>query len=107
MIIGYEVKVIERHLSEAQTRLLEFLKNPKTAAEAAEYMGIEIDSLYPNLRLLQRLDLVEKAGFKPNPTGGPGRIAVFMATGRQPVVEPPYMGISGIKAHDPFGRASA
>ena len=106
MIIGYEVKVIERHLSEAQTRLLEFLKNPKTAAEAAKYMGIEIDSLYPNLRLLQRLDLVEKAGFKPNPNGA-GRIAVFNATGRSPVVEPPYMGISGIKAHDPFGRAQA
>lgn len=107
VIIGYDVKVIERHLTEGQMRLVDFLKNPRTASEAAQEMGIEIDSLYPSLRLLQRLDLVQKVGFKPNPTGGPGRIAVFMATGRQPMVEPPYMGISGIKAHDPFGRAQA
>jgi len=106
MIIGYEVKVIERHLSEGQARLVEYLRDPHTAAEAAQYMGVEIDSLYPNLRLLQRLDLIEKAGYKTNPTGGPGRIAVFMATGRQPIVEPPYMGISGVKANDPFGLAA-
>lgn len=106
MIIGYEVKVIERTLTEGQKRLLEFLKEPRTTAQMAEHLGVEIDSLYPNLRLLQRLDLIEKVEHQSNPNGA-GRIAVFNATGRSPVVEPPYMGISGIKAHDPFGRAQA
>ena len=105
MIIGYEVKVIEKHLTNAQERLLDYLKNPHTAAEAAAYMEVEIDSLYPNLRLMQRLDLVEKVGRKPNPNGA-GSISVFMATGRTPVLERPYMAMNEIQAHNPFGVAA-
>lgn len=102
MIIGYETRVIEKHLSPAQERLLEFLKVQHTAAEMAKHLGVEIDSLYPNLRLFQRLDLIEKVDHRPNPNGA-GRIAVFQATGRQPIIESPYMQI---RAHDPFGMAA-
>jgi hypothetical protein len=104
MIIGYETKVIEKHLSPQQEEVLRFLKTPATAAALAEHLGVEIDSTYPHLRLLQRLDLVEKAGRLPNPSGA-GSIVMFKATGRLPKIDPVYMQVGQIAAHNPFGGA--
>ena len=106
MIIGYEWKLVEKHLSPQQSRLLEFLKTERTAAAAAEHLGCEVASVYAHLRLLQRLDLVEKASRLPNPSGA-GSIVLFKSTGRQPQIDPGYMRMPDqVSAHDPFRLAS-
>jgi predicted ArsR family transcriptional regulator len=105
MIIGYETKIIEKHLTPQQEEVLRFLKSPATAAALAEYLGVEVDSTYPHLRLLQRLDLVEKAGRLPNPNGA-GSIVMFKATGRPPKIDQSYMRVTDqVAAHNPFGMA--
>ena len=107
MIIGYEWKLVEKHLSPQQSRLLEFLKTERTAAAAAEHLGCEVASVYAHLRLLQRLDLVEKASRLPNPSGA-GSIVLFKSTGRQPQIDPDYMRMPNqIQAHNPFGEVTA
>ena len=106
MIIGYEWKLVEKHLSPQQSRLLEFLKTAKTASDAAEHLGCGVDNVYVHMRLLQRLDLVEKAGRLPNPSGG-GSIVLFKATGREPQIDIDYMRVPDqISAHNPFGLVS-
>lgn len=106
MIIGYEWKLVEKHLTPQQSRLLEFLKTAQTAAAAAEHLGCEVANVYVHMRLLQRLDLVEKAGRLPNPSGA-GSIVLFKSTGRQPQIDPDYMRVPDqVPAHDPFRLAS-
>ena len=107
MIIGYEWKLVEKHLTPQQAKLVEFFKTQQTAAAAAEHLGCEVDNVYVHLRLLQRLDLVEKAGRLPNPNGA-GSIVLFKTTGRQPQIDPGYMRMPDqIQAHNPFGEVTA
>lgn len=106
MIIGYEWKLVEKHLSPQQAKLVEFFKTARTAAEAAEHLGCGIDNVYVHLRLLQRLDIVERDGRAPNPNGA-GSIVLFKTTGRQPQIDPQYMRTPDqIAAHNPFGSVT-
>lgn len=85
-------------LSNRDKIVVRFLDKPATAKQIADHCGISVDSIYPNLRLLQRLGMVEKIGRAKNPSGM-GRVAIFKATGQTEVVIDDYVQIS---ANNPF-----
>lgn len=61
-------------LGNSSQKTLDYLARPRTAKEVAMHLGIELNSAYRPLRLLQRLGLVEKESKYPN------ALAVFKAT---------------------------
>jgi DNA-binding IclR family transcriptional regulator len=61
-------------LGKTDQKALDYLQRPRTAKEVAEHLGINLNSAYKPLRLLQRLGLVEKESAYQN------ALAVFKAT---------------------------
>lgn len=78
---------MQLQLTAAQEELLKFLVKPKTARQCAAHIGYSIESIYKPLRVLQRLDLVDK---KPGERSKP---SFFVATGRKPAIEPGYVQV--------------
>lgn len=72
-------------LTPHQQKALAFLATPRTSAELAEYMGRKQESVYGTLRLLQRLDLVER--ISPYERAK----ATFVATGKEMAIDDPYI----------------
>lgn len=49
-----------RPLSPQHKKILEFCNQPRTSKEISEHMAARLDTTHKNLRVLQRLDLLEK-----------------------------------------------
>jgi hypothetical protein len=71
-------------LSENQQKVLDYLRQPHTAKEVADYLGHKREP-YGILRLLQRLDLVDKIGPYDK------ALSTFVVSGRPIKLETPYM----------------
>ena len=71
-------------MTSREKRILDYLQKPRTAQEVADHLGHKLPP-YGTLRLLQRLDLVEKHG--PHPKAK----STFVASGRPLAVDPVYM----------------
>ena len=88
-------------LNDNQKRLLTYLVQPRTAKECAEYLGYRLESIYKHLRLLQRLELVEKHGTHEN------ALSTFVWNGRAetPQIQK-ILAQSGdfMRYHDPFNQ---
>ena len=72
-------------LTKHQQKALEYLATPRTSAELAEHMGWKQESVYGTLRLLQRLDLVNR--ISPYQRAK----ATFVATGKAMAIDDPYI----------------
>lgn len=72
-------------LSPNEQKVLDYLRQPRTAKEVADYLGHQREP-YGILRLLQRLDLVDKIGPYDR------ALSTFVASGRPMKLETPYMG---------------
>lgn len=87
-------------LNKTTQQVFEFVRRPRTAEQVAEHLGLSMSSVYRPLRLLQRLDLVEKTVSAVNLK------ATYMAVkGADPYKAIPMVIASSggyIKAHDPF-----
>lgn len=71
-------------LSPNEQKVLDYLRQPRTAKEVADYLGHQREP-YGILRLLQRLDLVDKIGTHER------ALSTFVASGRPMKLEQPYM----------------
>ena len=71
-------------LSANEQKVLDFLRQPRTADQVAAYLGHKLPP-YGILRLLQRLDLVDKTGPYERAK------STFVASGRPMRLEAPYM----------------
>lgn len=73
-------------LTKQQQKALAYMATPCTSAELAKYMGWKQESVYGTLRLLQRLDLVER--ISPYQRAK----ATFVATGKaMAIIDDPYI----------------
>jgi hypothetical protein len=71
-------------LSPNEQKVLDFLRQPRTADQVAAYLGHKLPP-YGILRLLQRLDLVNKVGPYERAK------STFVASGRPMHLQAPYM----------------
>jgi hypothetical protein len=71
-------------LSPNEQKVLDYLRQPRTAREVADYLGHQLPP-YGILRLLQRLDLVDKSGTHENAK------STFVVSGRPMRLDPVYM----------------
>jgi len=71
-------------LSPTEQKVLDYLREPHTAKQVADYLGHQSEP-YGILRLLQRLDLVDKIGPYEK------ALSTFVASGRPMKLEQPYM----------------
>jgi len=71
-------------LSANEQKVLDFLRQPRTADQVADYLGHKLPP-YGILRLLQRLDLVDKTGPYERAK------STFVSSGRPIRLEAPYM----------------
>jgi hypothetical protein len=71
-------------LSPNEQLVLEYLKQPRSSQEVADYLGHKLPP-YGILRLLQRLDLVDKIGAHER------ALSMFVQSGRPMKMEPQYM----------------
>jgi len=72
------------NLSPNEQKVLDYLRQPHTAKEVADYLGYQREP-YGILRLLQRLDLVDKVGPYEK------ALSTFVASGRPMKLEKNYM----------------
>jgi hypothetical protein len=72
------------NLSKNEQKVLDYLHKPRTAKEVAELLGHQLPP-YGILRLLQRLDLVDKIGTHER------ALSTFVQSGRPMKLEQPYM----------------
>jgi len=71
-------------LNPTQQKVLDYLRKPRTAIEVRDYLGHQMPP-YGILRLLQRLDLVDKVGPYER------ALSTFVASGRPMKLEKNYM----------------
>ena len=71
-------------LSPNEQKVLDYLRKPRTAIEVQDYLGHQ-QPPYGILRLLQRLDLVDKVGPYER------ALSTFVASGRPMKLEQPHM----------------
>jgi len=71
-------------LSANEQKVLDFLRQPRTAEQVAAYLGHKLPP-YGILRLLQRLDLVDKVGPYERAK------STFVVSGRPMRLDPVYM----------------
>ena len=74
-------------LNPKDQKVLDYLHEPRTAQEIATHLGYKLPP-YGSLRLLQRLDLVDKAGPHPNAK------STFVASGRPAKIDPVCMRVT-------------
>jgi hypothetical protein len=76
-------------LSELQSKILAYCRKPRKSTEIAEYIGSSMSGTYKSLRLLQRLDQIEK--IVPEVSRGHNYDVKFVATGRPLALDAEYM----------------
>ena len=74
-------------LNPTDQKVLDYLHEPRTAHEIASHLGYKLPP-YHSLRLLQRLDLVDKAGLHANAK------STFVASGRPLKLDPVHMRVT-------------
>ena len=85
-VCGYKKPAQPPKLTDTHNRILAFCRVPKMAGEIAVHLCMkETNLVYKHLRLLQRLDVLEK-----QPTGS-GVSCYFVATGKPIAWEPEFM----------------
>ena len=70
-------------LSDKQQAIVDLCKTPRTSLELAAALGIQQTSIYQYLRMLQRLEQIER---QQKPGSGHNQNCTFVATGK-PVAE--------------------
>ena len=81
-------------LSATEQKVLDYLRQPRTADQVAAHLGHKLPP-YGVLRLLQRLDLVDKSGLHERAK------STFVASGRPMRLEAPYM--QAVESHTVMG----
>lgn len=76
-------------LTETHRKVLAACRNPKTSKEIADGLGITLSAVYRHLRLLQRLDQLEK--IQDPHVGGHNHGCTFVATGKPLTFDPAWM----------------
>lgn len=76
-------------LSPMQEKILAFCRKPKKSTEIAEYIGSSMSGTYKNLRLLQRLDQLQKV--EPPVSHGYNHGVKFVATNRPIALDREFM----------------
>ncbi len=82
-------------LSKTHHKVLAACRQPRTSKEIADHLGMTLSAVYNHLRLLQRLDQLEKIQ-DPN-AGGHNWGCKFVATGKPLAFDPVWM------THTPAG----
>ena len=80
-------------LSKTHRKVLAVCRQPKTSKEIADSLGMNMSALYNHLRLLQRLDQLEKIS-DPS-AGGHNWGCTFVATGKPVAFDPKWMTHTG------------
>ena len=82
-----------KKLSKTHEKVLAVCRQPKTSKQIADHLGITLSAIYNHLRLLQRLDQLEK--IQDPHAGGHNWGCTFVATGKPLVFDPELMRYSG------------
>ena len=80
-------------LTKTHHKVLAACRQPKTSKEIADDLGITLSAIYHHLRLLQRLDQLEK--IQDPHAGGHNWGCTFVATGKPLAFDPEWMRYSG------------
>jgi len=76
-------------LSPLQNKILAFCRKPRKSIEIADHIGSSMSGTYKSLRLLQRLDQIEKV--QPAISKGHNYDVKFVATGKPIFLEEEFM----------------
>lgn len=76
-------------LTKTHHKVLAACSEPKTSQQIADHLGITLSAVYHHLRLLQRLDQLQKIQ-KPD-AGGHNHGCTFVATGKPMAFDPAWM----------------
>ena len=76
-------------LSKTHEKVLAYCNKPRTSKEIAEHLGCSMTAVYNHLRVMQRLDVLEKQ--QTSTAGGFNHNCVFVATGRKMAFDPTWM----------------
>lgn len=76
-------------LSKLQNRILAYCRKPKSSVDISDYMQLSMSATYKHLRLLQRLDQLEKV--EPQHPAGYNHGVKFVATGKPLMLDAEYM----------------
>jgi hypothetical protein len=78
-------------LSDLQQRILAYCRRPRSSVEIAGHHGLSMSGTYKHLRLLQRLDQLERV--EPEVSHGYNRGITFVATNRPINLDQDYMEV--------------
>ena len=76
-------------LSELQNKILAYCRKPRKSTDIAEHIGSSMSGTYKSLRLLQRLDQLEKV--EPEVSHGHNHGVKFVATGKPLALDAEFM----------------
>jgi len=79
-------------LSELQERILAFCRKPRGSADISAHMDLSMSATYKHLRLLQRLDQLEKV--EPEVSHGHNHGVKFVATGKPLALDAEFMSFT-------------
>jgi DNA-binding CsgD family transcriptional regulator len=80
---------LPKKLTKTHQKVLSFCRQERTSKEIAEFLGTTMSGIYHHLRLLQRLDQLEK--IQDPRAGGHNWGCKFKATGKQIAFDPAWM----------------
>jgi hypothetical protein len=79
-------------LSELQNKILAYCRKPRKSTDIAEHIGSSMSGTYKSLRLLQRLDQLEK--IEPEVSRGHNYGVKFVATGKPLALDAEFMSFT-------------
>jgi len=85
--------VFPKKLSKTHQKVLAVCRKPKTSKQIADSLGITLSAVYHHLRLLQRLDQLEKV--QDPKAGGHNWGCTFVATNKPIAFDPEWMVYKG------------
>ena len=80
---------LPKKLSKTHEKIIAFCRVARTSKEIADFLGTTMSGIYHHLRLLQRLDQLEK--IQDPHAGGHNHGCTFKATGKQIAFDPAWM----------------
>ena len=80
-------------LTKTQEKVLAFCHQPRTSKQIADHLGMTMSAMYNHLRVLQRLDQLEKIQ-EANPSGY-NHGCTFVATGKPLAFDRAWMTYTG------------
>lgn len=88
---GYKEAPVQmpKKLSKTHEKVLAYCHRPRTSKEIADHLGCSMTAIYNHLRVMQRLDVLEKK--QTSTAGGFNHNCVFVATGRKMAFDPAWM----------------